>query len=167
MVDEYRVCAHNMATASANKIHDDAVAQQYGFKGGLVPGVEVYAYMTHPVVERLGRDWLTGGGMQVRLRRPVYDGREVRVTTRPAEHDGALELALYDEMGELCAEGTALPVAARPALDIGAFRVASVPNPRPAASADVLAAADPLGTVIKRFDAVTAKTYLDGISETL
>ena len=33
--------AHNDAAASANKIHDDAVAAQYGFRGGLVPGVSV------------------------------------------------------------------------------------------------------------------------------
>jgi hypothetical protein len=168
VVDKYRVRAHNMATASANKIHDDAVAQQYGFKGGLVPGVEVYAYMTHPVVERLGRNWLSRGAMHVRLRRPVYDGREVCVTTRLADHDhGALELALHDETSELCALATALPVAARTAMDMGAFRVAPLPNRRPPASAEALAAADPLGTVTKRFDAVSAKTYLDGISETL
>ena len=42
----HTLTAHNDAAASANKIHDDAVAQQYGFRGGLVPGVSVYAYMT-------------------------------------------------------------------------------------------------------------------------
>ncbi len=115
MVDEYRVRAHNMATTSANKIHDDAIAREYGFAGGLVPGVEVYAYMTHPVVQRLGRDWLTGGSMHVRLRRPVYDGREASVTTRLAgDEHGTLEVALHDEAGVLCAEGTARPAAARP-----------------------------------------------------
>src|SRR5947207_11828570 len=31
----YRVIAHNAATESENKIHDDDVAQQYGFAGGL------------------------------------------------------------------------------------------------------------------------------------
>ncbi len=168
MVDEYRVRAHNMATASANKIHDDAVAHDYGFHGGLVPGVEVYAYMTHPVVERLQHNWLTGGGMHVRLRRPVYDGREVCVTTTLAENNnGALEVALHDDTGELCAHATVLPAATRPAMDTGAFRVAPLPNPRPPASAAVLEAADPLGTVTKRFDTITARAYLDGIGETL
>jgi hypothetical protein len=124
--------------------------------------------MTHPVVERLGHDWLTGGGMHVRLRRPVYDGREVFVTTRLADNEHrALEIELRDDTGELCAEATALPVAAPPPIASGAFRVAPLPQPRPAASAGVLAGADPLGTVTKRFDAVTAKTYLDGIGERL
>ena len=41
----YEVRAFNTATASENKIHDDAVARRFGFHGALVPGVEVYAYM--------------------------------------------------------------------------------------------------------------------------
>jgi len=44
------VRANNTSSASENKIHDDSVARQYGFSGGLVPGVDIYAYMTHPVV---------------------------------------------------------------------------------------------------------------------
>jgi len=51
----YRVRAHNAATESENKIHHDDVAQRHGFRGGLVPGVTVYAYMTHPVVALFGR----------------------------------------------------------------------------------------------------------------
>ena len=43
----YSVEAYNISHASENKIHDDAVAQKLGFSGGLVPGVEVYGYMTH------------------------------------------------------------------------------------------------------------------------
>jgi len=35
----YRVKARNTSTSSENKIHDDAVARAYGFRGGLVPGV--------------------------------------------------------------------------------------------------------------------------------
>ena len=50
----YAVEAYNTATASANKIHDDTVAAQYGFKGGLVPGVDVIAYLTRGPVERWG-----------------------------------------------------------------------------------------------------------------
>ena len=39
-----RVRARNDAQRSENAIHDHDVAQQYGFEGGLVPGVTVYAY---------------------------------------------------------------------------------------------------------------------------
>ena len=51
----YEIEAFNTASASTNKIHDDAVARNYGFRGGLVPGVDVYAYITHLPVERWGR----------------------------------------------------------------------------------------------------------------
>src|SRR5439155_1608329 len=61
MTTSYAVQAYNPATASENKIHDDEVARTYGFQGGLVPGVTVYAYMTHPVAETFGRPWLEHG----------------------------------------------------------------------------------------------------------
>ena len=49
------VSAYNTAAASDNKIHDDCVARRFGFRGGLVPGVEkVYAYMAHMPVARCG-----------------------------------------------------------------------------------------------------------------
>jgi hypothetical protein len=54
----YQVIARNYSEASENKIHDDDVARRYGFRGALVPGVEVYGYLTHPLVERLGESWL-------------------------------------------------------------------------------------------------------------
>ena len=50
----YRVSAYNTAKASENKIHDDATARRFGFNGGLVGGVHVYAYMTHQPVAALG-----------------------------------------------------------------------------------------------------------------
>jgi hypothetical protein len=50
-VTTYEVRAFNTAVASDNKIHDDAVRQQFGFRGGLVPGVEVYAYLAHSRID--------------------------------------------------------------------------------------------------------------------
>ena len=51
----YHVSAYNTAKASENKIHDDATAKRFGFRGGLVGGVHVYAYMTHLPVQRWGQ----------------------------------------------------------------------------------------------------------------
>ena len=51
----YEVRAFNGAAASENKIHDDTVAQRFGFRGALVPGVAVFAYMAHLPVARWGR----------------------------------------------------------------------------------------------------------------
>jgi acyl dehydratase len=165
-VIDYQVRAHNMATASANKIHDDAVARAYGFEGGLVPGVEVYAYMTHPVVEHFGRAWLEGGDMHARFVRPVYDGRVARVTS--THTDGALVLALLDDDGTLCAEGSASVPAVRSAMPIlDEYAVTPLPEPRPPASAEVLSACEHLGTVTKRFESDAAAQYLDGVGERL
>src|SRR5260370_9905502 len=73
----FRVAAHNTAPDSENKIHDDRVAQAYGFRGGLVPGVTVYGYMIPPVLERLGRAWLGHGGVRLRLLAPCCEGENV------------------------------------------------------------------------------------------
>jgi hypothetical protein len=54
-LEPYRVEATNTAKASENKMHDDAVARKFGFSGGLVPGVDVMAYMMHlPVAKWQG-----------------------------------------------------------------------------------------------------------------
>ena len=71
----HRVRAVNLATTSSNKIHDDEVARRYGFAGGLVPGVDVYAYTTHAAVAAFGDGWLSDGAIDIKLVKPVYDGR--------------------------------------------------------------------------------------------
>src|SRR5581483_10792545 len=76
------VTARNYATASDNRIHSDEVAALYGFSGGLVPGVGNYAYLTRPVVEALGREWLERGAMAAKFLKPVYDGETVCVRGR-------------------------------------------------------------------------------------
>src|SRR5271165_3661849 len=100
----YQIKAFNTAKESENKIHDDAVARRFGFKGGLVPGVEVYAYMTHLPVARWGSAWLERGTAKCRLIKPVYDGDIVTVTA--SETATGLDLRL-ECRGELCASGHA------------------------------------------------------------
>ncbi len=124
----YQVKAFNPAQQSENKIHDDAVARRFGFKGGLVPGVEVYAYITHLPVQRWGRAWLERGTAECRLIKPVYDGDMVSVTA--AEADGGLDLRL-DSRGELCATGRAA-LAAGAAVIPSAFAAAPLPPSPPA-----------------------------------
>jgi hypothetical protein len=76
----YRVEACNTSRESDNKIHDDTVARRFGFAGGLVPGVDVYGYMTHFPVVRWGSAWLERGTAECRFLKPVYDGDTVLVT---------------------------------------------------------------------------------------
>ena len=60
-VIKHEMEAYNLSASSENKIHDDTVAQKFGFQGGLVPGVEVYAYMMNPAIRHFGPDWLASG----------------------------------------------------------------------------------------------------------
>jgi acyl dehydratase len=79
--------AVNTAADSENKIHDDRVAAQFGFRGGLVPGVTVYGYLAAAALEFFGDNWLSRGAIDVRFHQPVYAGEEVEVTTEPESSD--------------------------------------------------------------------------------
>ena len=73
-IETHRVSTYNTSKFSENKIHDDTVACKYGFSGGLVPGVDVLAYMLHMPVAKWGRDFLERGLIEARFVKPVYDG---------------------------------------------------------------------------------------------
>src|SRR6476469_2603253 len=98
-LQSYHVSAYNTAKASENKIHDDATARRFGFTGGLVGGVHVYAYMAHQPVARWGRVWLERGTGDCRFTKPVYEGDIAEIVAD--ETDGALSLKVISR-GELC-----------------------------------------------------------------
>ncbi len=77
-LEAYRVSAYNTSKQSENKMHDDTVAKRFGFSGGLVPGVDVMAYMMHMPVARWGRAFLEHGLIDARFVKPVYDGETDR-----------------------------------------------------------------------------------------
>src|SRR6266850_6802925 len=103
-LEPYRVQAYNTSKQSENKIHDDAVARRFGFSGGLVPGVDVMAYMMHLPVTKWGRAFLERGLIKARFVKPVYDGETADVTGE--ESDGVLAVQV-ESRGQLCATGTA------------------------------------------------------------
>ena len=74
-----RVQAYNTTKLSENKMHDDTVAKRFGFSGGLVPGVDVMAYMMHLPVAKWGRAFLERGLIEARFVKPVYDGESAEV----------------------------------------------------------------------------------------
>src|SRR5438105_10966128 len=117
--EPYRVQAHNTSKQSENKIHDDAVARRYGFSGGLVPGVDVMAYMMHLPVTRFGRAFLERGLIEARFVKPVYDGETAVVTG--TESDGVLSIDV-ESRGELCATGSASLPASAPTIALSDFR---------------------------------------------
>ena len=103
-IEPHRVSAYNTSKHSENKMHDDTVAKRYGFIGGLVPGVDVMAYMMHLPVAKWGRAFLERGLIEARFVKPVYDGELADVTGE--ESNGVLAIQI-ESRGELCATGTA------------------------------------------------------------
>jgi hypothetical protein len=161
-VEAYSVVAFNTATASANKIHDDAVAASLGFRGGLVPGVDVYAYLCHPPADRWGLDWLRHGTMRARFHAPVYDGDVVHVSSPDGEH-----LELHDDEGARCADGAATAAGAVAPPPVDAWPdVPQTPSPPPA-SPEVLVPGTAFGLEPHRFHADKHAEYLAEVREEL
>src|ERR1700738_1232229 len=117
-IEPYRFEAYNTAKLSENKMHDDTVAKRFGFSGGLVPGVDVMAYMMHLPVRKWGRAFLERGLIEARFVKPVYDGETVNVAGE--ESDGVLSIEV-ESRGQLCATGTASLAAVAPSLAISDF----------------------------------------------
>lgn len=164
---KHAVEAYNLSAASENKIHDDSVARRFGFQGGLVPGVEVYAYMMNPAVRHFGPDWLERGGAECRLLKPVYDGRRAEVTAEPAGDDG-LALKVESE-GILCATGSASIGSVAPAPSPARYAVAALPayDARPDAAPEVLPDGAVLGTFEQIIDPAEQSRYLLDVREPL
>src|SRR5215813_9197289 len=118
-LETYRVSAYNTSKQSENKIHDDSVAQRFGFSGGLVPGVDVMAYMMHLPITRWGRDFLERGLIEARFLKPVYDGESVALTGN--ESAGVLGIEVKSR-GELCATGSAALPATAPTVSADAYQ---------------------------------------------
>ena len=79
MFNNWQAVAFNQVPHSKNQIHGDDVAKAYGFKGGLVPGVTVSAYLLHPAAVAFADDFLTRGVAHVRVNSPLYDGERFDV----------------------------------------------------------------------------------------
>jgi hypothetical protein len=104
----YRVVAHNYAFDSDNRIHSDDIAAQYGFKGGLVPGVADIAYLARAVHDHWGDAWLNSGTIEAKLIKPIYHGEvaEAHVTSESGSPE-QVTLALNNPEGLVCAAGRA------------------------------------------------------------
>jgi acyl dehydratase len=158
----YRVQAYNTAKQSENKMHDDTVAKRFGFSGGLVPGVDVMAYMMHQPVAKWGRAFLERGLIDARFLKPVYDGEMAELAAD--ESNGVLSIQVQSR-GELCATGTASLPDSAPDVSIADYReVAAVAERHPvnAASYEV---GKWLGTTPRDWPVEAAARYLADIRE--
>lgn len=169
----YRVRARNTSVTSENKIHDDETAARYGFRGGLVPGVTVYAYMTVPLVAHFSDAWLERGSIQVKFHQPFYEGEEVIVRAEVDNGSDPVKVAVRAERegGSVCATGLAT-------IDdrsewIGETRIENYPvcplpslEARPAALREYIVKGAPLGTLNEKLD-LADSTMLHQIDERL
>ena len=167
----YRVNARNTSTTSENKIHDDAIARKYGFRGGLVPGVTVYAYMTHPLVAAFGTAWLDRGTANVRFVKPIFEGEEVVVTGEVTGRTGqgltAAVRATTAGSGECGVMTATLPAGLPTPINPAMYREAALPAERPDATREHFGALDALGTAVIAYDDAEATAYLDRVSDGL
>ena len=161
-LETYRVEAYNTAKQSENKMHDDTVAKRFGFSGGLVPGVDVIAYMLHMPVVRWGRAFLEHGLIEARLVKPVYDGEIADVTA--AESDGVLTIEVHSR-DQLCATGTASLPASLPSVSISDFvETAPVAERRPVDAASYQVGKW-LGSLPRSWGGEAATGYLTDVRE--
>jgi acyl dehydratase len=161
-IEAYRVQAYNTAKLSENKMHDDSVAKRFGFSGGLVPGVDVMAYMIHAPVAKWGRAFLERGFIEARFVKPVYDGESAEVTCE--ESNGVLSIEIVSR-GQLCATGSASLPASAPMLSISDFvETAAVAERRPV-DATSYEVGKWLGTVPRAWAGEAATEYLADIRE--
>lgn len=162
-LNAYRVSAYNLAKNSENKMHDDTVARRFGFSGGLVPGVEVFAYMSHMPVAKWGRSFLEHGLMEGRFLKPVYDGEMADVTAQ--DIDGVLTIKV-ESRGELCATGRARMPKEKPQLRLADFQSVPPVAKREAADDKSYALGKWLGIPPYRQGVEALKDYVRDIRET-
>ena len=169
----YRVRARNTSATSENKIHDDEVAARYGFRGGLVPGVTVYAYMTVPLVAEFSDAWLERGSMQVKFHQPFYEGEEVCVRAEVDASSDPVRVALRAERedGTVCA--TALATIDDQSEWLGLARLEDYPvhplppfDGRAKAEREAMVKGAPVGTLTEKLD-IAGSTLLGEIGEQL
>ena len=101
-MNSWKASALNTAPDSENQIHSDDLAKRYGFKGGLVPGVTVSAYLLHPVIESAGMDWLEKGYANCKITSPLYDGENFEVISE-ITREGQTNTFLKNEDGKIIA----------------------------------------------------------------
>lgn len=158
---ERTVNAYNTAHASENKIHDDETARRFGFSGGLVPGVDVYAYMVHPALATWGADWLHGGRLAARFAKPVYDGKDVLVRASGTD-PMTIEVRHADTV---CASGEARLETGDQGIGGPPIPRAPLPDERPPAAPKSLVKGHVLGSLELAYDADEGRDYQRDVRE--
>lgn len=169
---EFHVSAAPPAEPSENRIHQDDMARQYGFKGGLVPGVIMYAWMTHPVVAALGAAWLERGEFEARFPKPIYYEEPATIRASVAAKTAGsvtIDVAAHNSVGEVC--GTARmslgSAGASSPPNVADYAVAPLPAERPRVTRALLESVKVLGTPELDLDAKAAAEHVTRFGDPL
>jgi acyl dehydratase len=166
----YRIVAKNTSTRE-NKIHDDETARRYGFRGGLVPGVTVYAYMTQPLAATFGAAWLARGTAAVRFVKPVYEGEELTVsgvvTTRDTKTINVTLTGSTPSTPECATLTASIPAGLPTPVNLATYAEAPLPEPRPPATREQWTSMSALGTWRAHHDVAAAAAYVAKVDEPL
>ena len=98
----------NMSKDAAGSIHDDATAQQLGFKGGTVAG-NIHMEQFPPLLVRLyGDEWFRRGSLSLYFRTPTVDMQPVRCFADIPKSSDVKQTRVWmeDEEENLICEGT-------------------------------------------------------------
>lgn len=165
-METYQVVAANYSEASENRIHSDDVAKRYGFQGALVPGVAVYGYLTHPLVERFGERWLGHSVSSVRFLKPAYAGDRLSISLE--EHETGFRTRCCNDAGTLLAElDSQLPDALPAAADQSIFAAAAKPAERTVMDWDSVVPGQPFLHWHWQITEDGNRTYADRVGDTL
>lgn len=169
------VTAHNASLHSDNKIHDDEVAKRYGFAGGLVPGVTVFAYMVGPLACALGERWLTSGEALVTFVQPIYEqqsatSRATVLEVRRGDGGGRIvfDIRAENAAGDRCGTGTATVSSREPDGPVEPPDYVQIdPGPAPSARPELQLESAPVGEVLARLvvptTVETARDYASAV----
>jgi len=147
-LEDYTIVAHNYAEESENKMHSDGVAEEFGFKGGLVPGVAIYAYMTVPIAKALGAEWIERGAMTGKFIKPVYHEEPVRVVSKVSGTDPLrITISVLNENDTLCAVGEASLPDSHPPVHITDYPWVAMPETKLACTAESIPDDTPMGSI--------------------
>ena len=92
-IEPYRVSAYNTVKTFRKQDARRHRGEALWLLGGLVPGVDVMAYMMHLPVAKWGRAFLERGLIEARFVKPVYDGEMADVTADESNGVLAIQVA--------------------------------------------------------------------------
>lgn len=146
-VANMQILALNNAEQSENRIHSDEIAQRYGFGGALVSGVNVFGYLTQPLVRSYGEEFLNSGMMDVLFLKPAYQDDLLSISSENLGQESSQRshlTSIFNESGMLLAKLESWLPNQLPAVnELAVVSSGEAPSERPEISWDEIKLNDP------------------------